>query len=94
MPNTTHTWLLGPLLDSVVRMTYIPYIRDLKIIYCMKNNDKDLVSSCFEYMSNNANSILGNKIIIIIIVHIYIAHYSHCALTHFLKTSYTLTKYT
>ena len=28
----------------------------------MKNNDNDLVSSCFEYVSNNANSILGNKI--------------------------------
>ena len=32
------------------------------IIYCMKNNDNDLVSSCFEYVSNNANSILRNKI--------------------------------
>ena len=38
------------------------YIRDLKYIYCMTNNDNDLVSSCFEYVSNNANSILGNKI--------------------------------
>ena len=28
----------------------------------MKNNDNDLVSSCFEYVSNNANSIFGNKI--------------------------------
>ena len=28
----------------------------------MKNNDNYLVSSCFEYVSNNANSILGNKI--------------------------------
>ena len=27
----------------------------------MRNNDNDLVSSCFEYVSNNANSILGNK---------------------------------
>ena len=61
LPNTTHTWLLGPLLDSV-HMTYKLYIRDLKFIYCMKNNDNYLVSSCFEYVSNNANSILGNKI--------------------------------
>ena len=59
--NTTHTWLLGPLLDSV-HVTYKLYIRDLKFIYCMKNNDTDLVSSCFEYVSNNANSILGNEI--------------------------------
>ena len=28
----------------------------------MKNNDYDLVSSCFEYVSNNANSLLANKI--------------------------------
>ena len=28
----------------------------------MKNNDNDLVSSCFEYVSNNANSIIRNKI--------------------------------
>ena len=28
----------------------------------MKNNDNDFVSSCFEYVSNNAKSILGNKI--------------------------------
>ena len=28
----------------------------------MKNNDNELVSSCFEYVSNNANSIFGNKL--------------------------------
>ena len=28
----------------------------------MKNNDNDLVSSCFEYVSNNTNYILRNKI--------------------------------
>ena len=55
------TWMLGPLLDSV-HMTSKLYIRVLKFIYCMKNIDNDLVSSCFEYVSNNANSILGNKI--------------------------------
>ena len=61
LPNTIHTWMLGPLLDSV-HLTYKLYIRDLKFIYCMKNNDNDLVSSCFEYVSNNANSMLENKI--------------------------------
>ena len=61
LPNTTHTWLFGPLLDSV-HMTYKLYVRDSKCIYCMKNNDNHLVRSCFEYVSNNANSILGNKI--------------------------------
>ena len=52
---------VSPLLDSV-HMTYKLYIRDLKFIYCMKNIDNDLVGSCFEYVSNNANSISGNKI--------------------------------
>ena len=61
LPNTTNTWLLGPLLDSV-HMMYTLYIRDLKCTYCLKNNDNDLVSSCFEYVSNTANSIMGNKI--------------------------------
>ena len=61
LPNTTHTWLLGHLLDSV-HMTYKLYIRDLKCIYCMKNIDNDLISSCYEYVSDNANSIFGNKI--------------------------------
>ena len=28
----------------------------------MKNNDNDLVSSCFEYVSNNTNSSLENTI--------------------------------
>ena len=50
LPNTIHNWLLGHLLDSV-HMTYKLYIRDLQFIYCMKNNDNDLVSSCFEYVS-------------------------------------------
>ena len=38
LTNTTHTWLLGPLLDSV-HMTYTLCIRYLKCIYCMKKND-------------------------------------------------------
>ena len=56
--NTLHTWMLGPLLDAV-HMTYKLYIRDLKCIYCVKNIANNLVSSCFEYESNNANSMLG-----------------------------------
>ena len=53
--------MLSPLLDTV-HMTYKLYILDMKRIYCMKNTDNDLVSSCYEYVSNNANSIMGNKI--------------------------------
>ena len=45
----------------------------------MKNNDNDLVSLYFEYVSNNANSILGNKIAYVrekyfIYLFIYIIH--------------------
>ena len=54
--------MLGPLLDSV-HMAYKMYISDLKCIYCMKNIDNDLVSSCVEYVFDNANYILGNKIV-------------------------------
>ena len=61
LPNTTCTWMLGHMLHSVY-MTYKLDIRDLKFIYCMKNTDNDLISSCFEYVSNNANAILGNTI--------------------------------
>ena len=53
--------MLGPLFASV-HMLYKLDVRDLKCIYCMKHIDNNLVSSCFEYVSNNANSILGNKI--------------------------------
>ena len=41
-------------------MTYKLYIGDLKFIYCKKNTY--LVSSCFEYVSNNDIFILGNQI--------------------------------
>ena len=48
--------------NSVIAIKYSNYnICDLKCIFCMKNNDNDLVSSCFEYVSNNVNSIYGNK---------------------------------
>ena len=61
LPNSTHTWMLGPLFDSV-HMKYKLAIRDRKFIYCMKNTDHDLVSSYFEYVSNNTISIIGYKI--------------------------------
>ena len=57
LPNTTRTWILGPLLDSVY-MTYKLHILDMKCINCMKNIDNGLVSSCFEYVSNNAMCII------------------------------------
>ena len=35
LSNTTHTWMLVPLLDTA-HMTYTRYIRDLQFIYCVK----------------------------------------------------------
>ena len=67
LPNTTRACMLEPLLDSV-HLTYnCMYIRDLKCIYCMKNIEQLNPTYCvdvtfFKYMSDNANSILGNKI--------------------------------
>ena len=49
-------------LSDSVHMTYKLYICNLKCIYCMKNNDTDMINPCFEYVSNNTNSIFGNKI--------------------------------
>ena len=40
---------------------YSYYIRDEKCIYCMENTDNLMVSPCLDFMSNKANSILGNK---------------------------------
>ena len=56
--------MLGSLLDSVY-MTYKLYIHDLNCIYCMRNNDNEFVSSCFEYVSNNSNSNFINTILYI-----------------------------
>ena len=53
--------MIGPFLDPI-HMTYKLYIQELKFIYFMKNIDNKLVSSCFEYVSNNANSSMGIKI--------------------------------
>ena len=38
------------------------YIRDIKFITGFSKRDNVLVRSCFSLISNNANSILGNKL--------------------------------
>ena len=67
------------------------YFKDMKGSVNKPTNNITLsIKLCFrniyEYGINNNT---------IIIIHIYIAHYSHCALMRFFKkNSYTLTKYT
>ena len=61
LPYTTHTWMLGPLTNSV-HMKYELYIRDLIFLTRFSKCDNVLVRSCFSLISNNANSILGIKL--------------------------------
>ena len=53
--------MLGPLTNSV-HMKYKLYIRDLKFLTGFSKRDNVLVRSCFSLISNNSNSILGNKL--------------------------------
>ena len=53
--------MLGPLTNSV-HMKYKLYIRDLKILTSFSQCDNVLVRACFSIITNNANSILGNKL--------------------------------
>ena len=53
--------MLGPL-TNYVHMKYKLYIRDLKLLTSFSQCDNVLVRSCFSIISNNANSILGNKL--------------------------------
>ena len=59
LPYTT--WMLGPLTNSV-HMKYKLYIRDSKFLTSFSQCDNILVRSCFSLISNNANSIIGNKL--------------------------------
>ena len=61
LPYTTHTWMLGPLTNSV-RMKYKLHIRDLNFLSRISKCDNVLVRSCFSLISNNANYKLGNKL--------------------------------
>ena len=53
--------MLG-LLTNSVHMKYKLYIRDLIFVTRVSQCDNVLVRSCFSIISNNANSILGNKL--------------------------------
>ena len=61
LPYTTHTWILGPLLGQ-------PHIhcqlqqRTLRFLCSIQNNNNTLVSACWKYANNNANSPLGYNI--------------------------------
>ena len=45
-----------------VHIKYKLYIRDLTFLTSFSQCDNVLVRSCFSIISNNANSILGNKL--------------------------------
>ena len=55
LPYTTHTWMLGPLTNSV-HMQYKLYIRDLNFLIGFSKCDNVLVRSCFSLIRDNANS--------------------------------------
>ena len=61
LPYTTYTWMLGPMTNSV-HMKYKLYIRDLKNLTSFSQCVNVLVRACFSIITNNANSILGNKL--------------------------------
>ena len=61
LPYTTHTWMLGSLTSSG-HMKYKLFIRDLTFLTRFSKCDNVLVRSFFSVISNNANSILGNKL--------------------------------
>ena len=53
--------MLGPRTNSI-HMKYKLHIRDLKFLTRFSKCDNVLVRSCFSLISNNANSIPGNKL--------------------------------
>ena len=57
-----YTWMLGPL-TNYVHMKYKLYIRDLKFLTRVSKCDNFLVRSCLSLIINNANYILGNKLV-------------------------------
>ena len=61
LPHTTHTWILGPLLGQPHIHSQLQQ-RTLRFLCSIKNNNNTLVSACWKYANNNANSPLGYNI--------------------------------
>ena len=60
-PCTTHTWMLGPLLDQS-HIHYQLQRRTLSSISSVYNSRNVLITACVESAINNANSPLGHNI--------------------------------
>ena len=61
LPYTTHTWILGPLLDQS-HIHYQLQVRTLRFISLMYNSRNVLITACVKSAINNANSLLGHNI--------------------------------
>ena len=61
LPHTTHTWILGPLLGQTHIQCQLQQ-RTLRFLCSIQNNNNTLVSACWKYANNNANSPLGYNI--------------------------------
>ena len=61
LPYTTHTWILGPLLDQS-HLHYQLQRRTLRFISLMYNSRNVLINACVNSAINNANSPLGHNI--------------------------------
>ena len=61
LPYTTHTWILGPLLDQS-HLHYQLQRRTLRFISLMYNSRNVLITACVKIAIGNANSPLGHNI--------------------------------
>ena len=64
LPNNTHWWILGPLLNQP-HISHQLYIRDVKFIYRLLNCHKCIVKECLTADINNSNTIIGYKLAVI-----------------------------
>ena len=61
LPNNTHRWILGPLLNQP-HSSHQLYIRDVKFIYRLLNCHNCIVKECLTVGINNSNTIIGYKL--------------------------------
>ena len=61
LPNNTHRWILGPLLNQP-HISHQLYIRDVKFIYRLLNCHNCIVKECLTVGINNSNTIIGYKL--------------------------------
>ena len=61
LPNNTHMWILGPLLNQP-HINHQLYIIDVKFIYRLLNCHDCIVKECLTVGINNSNTIIGYKL--------------------------------